>query len=364
MPDANSPDSKCTVFKGLATFIELATLGSKLPSTIGPALKYHPYLSLRVRGVVHPIGNQPPKPEDAACVTGASGVFDEQDENHRQIPGWNRVVMVMYRYSPRYLVQVLEHAEENYGDAFGVAVTAQMNMATAAAAAPAPAVQQQAQQPNTTQGQPQNTIAADGVGAGAGPGPGADSGIGNTAAPANNILNNATTVNNILNNAGANAAGLDDEEIERLIQEHLETKLTTDPGYPNMKPEEIMTMESNFHADYELDWADIHYAYAYEGVVCPGGKIMMGRWWRCGGVGAGVGLEIDELGYSVDRPEDDQDDQAADGNASGSGGGDGGGGQSSASGASSSQTSNSAAARRRRSVKNVKLERGPFAFWS
>jgi hypothetical protein len=37
---------------------------------------------------------------------------------------------------------------------------------------------------------------------------------------------------------------------------------------------------------------DIEYAYAYEGVIIPGGKIMMGRWWMVGAAGEGEGREL------------------------------------------------------------------------
>ena len=41
---------------------------------------------------------------------------------------------------------------------------------------------------------------------------------------------------------------------------------------------------------------DIEYAYAYEGILVPGGKIMMGRWWRCAEAGFGEGRELVEGG--------------------------------------------------------------------
>ena len=41
---------------------------------------------------------------------------------------------------------------------------------------------------------------------------------------------------------------------------------------------------------------DIEYAYAYEGIIVPGGKIMMGRWWRCAEAGFGEGRELVEGG--------------------------------------------------------------------
>ena len=37
---------------------------------------------------------------------------------------------------------------------------------------------------------------------------------------------------------------------------------------------------------------DIEWAWAYEGVIIPGGKIMMGRWWMVGAGGEGEGREI------------------------------------------------------------------------
>ena len=31
-----------------------------------------------------------------------------------------------------------------------------------------------------------------------------------------------------------------------------------------------------------LSWDEIEWAYAYDGVLIPGGKTMLGRWWRIG----------------------------------------------------------------------------------
>ncbi|KAL9106373.1 MAG: hypothetical protein Q9227_008574 [Pyrenula ochraceoflavens] len=45
----------------------------------------------------------------------------------------------------------------------------------------------------------------------------------------------------------------------------------------------IIDLEDTYLDEQErsLKWKDIEYAYAYEGVVIPGGEIMMGRWWKC-----------------------------------------------------------------------------------
>lgn len=45
----------------------------------------------------------------------------------------------------------------------------------------------------------------------------------------------------------------------------------------------VLKQEDAYHSSTEtpLKWDDIDYAYAYEGSILPGGKIQLGRWWRC-----------------------------------------------------------------------------------
>lgn len=40
------------------------------------------------------------------------------------IPGWQRVVMVLYKPNTRYLIQVLEYAEQEFGDPHATSLTA------------------------------------------------------------------------------------------------------------------------------------------------------------------------------------------------------------------------------------------------
>lgn len=66
------------------------------------------------------------------------------------------------------------------------------------------------------------------------------------------------------------------------------------------RPRMIERMEDNFRAPGTLDWSDITYAYAYEGILIPGGMIMMGRWWRVGPDGEGPGCEL--TGEMIGQP--------------------------------------------------------------
>ncbi|KAL2427001.1 hypothetical protein ABEF95_006400 [Exophiala dermatitidis] len=224
------PESaSCLFFRGVAPFVQISssridkkvTSGSQSTLTVPVLHKYHPFLALRVRGLIHTIPSQP---------------------NEDGIPGWNRIVMVLYKPSKRYLIEVLENAEEEYGGPFGTAGTNQLVQAG--------------------QGQ------------------------------------------------GAAAAIMDPAEIEHALGMYLEDKLVTNPLWRDpvrMNREVIEEIEEMFRLSEYLDWNDIDYAYAYEGVVLPGGKIMMGRWWRCGMLGEGDAMELDEEGIPVEEPEQNQD---------------------------------------------------------
>ena len=42
---------------------------------------------------------------------------------------------------------------------------------------------------------------------------------------------------------------------------------------------QVSVIEDYSHDPQDLQWTDIDYAYAYEGVLTPGGKVMLGRFW-------------------------------------------------------------------------------------
>lgn len=236
--------------------------------------------------------------------------------------------MVLYKPSKRYLIQVLEHAEEEFGGQFGPALTNQL-------------------------------IQAGGTG---------PSGQGT---------------------GGGAAAALDPAEVEKQLEAYLCQKLLSNPQWRDgtrMDRDTIEEIEERFRLSEFLDWNDIDYAYAYEGAVLPGGKIMMGRWWQVGLFGEGEGLELHE-NAADDIGVEDVD--AGGGGLNGSGSGSGGGGNaaatatatstpsptassseplgttgaaggvaspsSSASGTSATTTTNASRYRR--------LNRGPFVFW-
>ena len=94
---------------------------------------------------------------------------------------------------------------------------------------------------------------------------------------------------------------IDPFERERHLKAYLKTLLEENeqfwPEGECMTKEGIAGMEDK-RKEY-LDWEDMEYAYAYEGVLLPGGKIMMGRFWRVGEAGLGVGKEVDVEGLGV-----------------------------------------------------------------
>jgi len=219
--------------RGIAPFVELMSnivdcSSDRKASHPPPSLpKHHPYLALRIRGLIHHI-----KPQEG-------------------IPGWQRITMVLYKPNTTYLLRVLEHSAEEYGGVFWTAITPQVAGAAAA------------------------TSTVNGV----------------TPAQAQALF-------------AGNTTDLDPVVAEKFLQGHLVTKLSSNPAWrdgSHFTVDEIEHMEESYSISEHLEWTDIEYAYAYEGIMIPGGKIMMGRWWRCGLFGVGNGLEVgvDGLGVEV-----------------------------------------------------------------
>lgn len=198
---------------------------------------YPAYKALRVRGVIHALPEQ------------------------EQIPGWRRIAMVLYQPTPRYLLAVLDENSPDDDDPFGqiepIAALQAPSMSTdqheaAEQSVPLDQMQDQAQ----TQSQAQMV-----------------------AAP---------------------PAASNPEEAEKVMKEELEAReeLKGPLGPAYLTRDFIAEMEDNLHPPEELAWEDVSYAYVYEGVIIPGGKIMMGRYWRCGPPTVVDGFE---LGDGADR---------------------------------------------------------------
>ena len=285
VPDLNS--GSCAFIRGLATFVDLSNNDKKSSSGSQATLtlptphqlpKYHSYLAMRLRGVIHSIPAQP----QARAADGA---------NH-SIPGWNRIVMVLYKPNKRHLIQVLEHEEEEFGNSFSAAITTQMV------------------QNGTSSAQ----------------------------------------IAQILNGTAPAGQAPDPVEIDALLDAYLKQKLLSNDLWrdgSNLDKDAIESMEEKYRLSEYLDWNDMDYAYAYEGAILPGGKIMMGRWWRLSMHGLGDGMEwSDALGET-----DDDGGEALDVN------GDTivAGGESSAAGAANAQS--------HARTRWTRLERGPFIFW-
>ncbi|KAJ9606251.1 hypothetical protein H2200_009212 [Cladophialophora chaetospira] len=295
IPDLKS--CSCIFIRGLAPFVELSTPGNdrrtprgsqatlSLPAT--PQLpKYHPYLAMRLRGVIHSIPAQPQS-------IGSDGT-------DHSIPGWNRVVMVLYKLSKRHLIQVLEHAEEEFGDNFGSAITTQMMQ--------------------------------------------------------NGTMTNAQIAQMLNGTAPTTGTPLDAAEIDAHFDRYLRDKLLSNELWRDgskLDKDAIEEMEEKFRLSEYLDWNDMDYAYAYEGVLLPGEKIMMGRWWRVAMNGQGDGMEwsdaLDEM--EEDGAADDAAGVDGDGDTIFVDGGQGGNGAAGGNGNGNGRT------------RYKKLERGPFIFW-
>jgi hypothetical protein len=96
LPDEG--EGNMVYIRGLANFIDSSTLTeTSPPPTAGDAqdsplpaaahsgtLKYHPFLGMRLRGVIHSIEAQPKPGHNNPCV--------DDDNPDPSIPGWSRIV--------------------------------------------------------------------------------------------------------------------------------------------------------------------------------------------------------------------------------------------------------------------------------
>ncbi|RMZ78161.1 hypothetical protein DV738_g4072, partial [Chaetothyriales sp. CBS 135597] len=171
---------------------------------------HHPFASLRLRGIAHPI---------PASIT--------------VIPGFYRVILILFRFHTQHLITVLNHAEQS-----SLSTSGGSHVVTPTTMPPA------AQQPADTD--------AD------------DNGF---------------------------PLDLDPVQEENNLLAQLKAKLDTSVSIVDGKrayAEDTMTRDricalENLYSgglNGQIDWADIDYAYAYEGVIVPGGRLMLGKWWR------------------------------------------------------------------------------------
>lgn len=231
IPEAR-PGSGHQFIRGIAPFLSPLKYPDMYPT----------YTALRVRGIIHPL--------------------PEQEE----IPGWRRIVMVLYKPTSRYLLAVLDASgpEDDVDDAFGqvepLAGLQVPNTSVEVYEGGESALLQyemQGHPTNQTQNQDQHQ-----------PQP--------VTVPANL------------------------EEAEKMMKEELEGRdeLKGPLGPVHLTRDFIAEMEDHLHPPDELSWEDINYAYVYEGIIIPGGKIMMGRYWRSGSPSMIDGFE---LGDGADR---------------------------------------------------------------
>lgn len=199
---------------------------------------YPAYTALRIRGVIHTLPDQ------------------------EEIPGWRRIVMVLYKPTSRYLLSVLDENSPDEEDDNPFDQIDQL----ATLLQPAQSVgqdpgQAQASAQDSAQVQVQTQTQAE-----------------PTAQEQPQIL------------------PADAEAEEKIMKEQLEARdeLKGPVGPVYLTRDFIAEMEDKLHPPEELAWEDINYAYVYEGVIIPGGMIMMGRYWRFGPPTAAIGFEQGE----------------------------------------------------------------------
>lgn len=311
MPDsAFSNEHNVTYIRGIAPFKDMKS--SSVATDLKDQFpKWHPYLASRVNGFIHDVPDMTLTDEDAQeRRTDAYG-----DEVDQPIPGWKHIVMVIWKPTTRYLLAVLDHAEEEYGGASGTQISA--DFSTANIWNDTNSSSDSSSAPTASVGTTQNTTNS----------PIANNNNNNLVNPANN--NTTTTIQPTEAQVEAQMKILLRQRITSFTEKYNElfsfqAQHTNKPPNPSpyafplnsqtnpkpanplpplFSPSHICTLEESFSQIQYLDWDDgtIDYAYAYEGIVIPGGKIMMGRWWRIHGTdGLGPGREVGPDGIGVE----------------------------------------------------------------
>ena len=285
--------------RGIAPFLDISTILDNEKTSFSTSLgidkdaptprrvKYHPYKALRLRGFMQLLAS----PESNDQLVGH--IVDPEIP----IPGFSRIFFVLYKPTSRYLVQVLEHNMGDYGSPWTVHVG------------------QQLQNQQVTVNVPENAGDASGQNE---DGPDAGAGAATASVPSQAVVDGNALSHDPVQAEKILRSYLDDlldgghdvdvyENGKRVLEKNddgiwdFATKKVKNFPLEKMTRETINNMEEAYSDTRFLNWEDIEYAYAYEGVVTPGGKVMMGRWWRIGmnGIGINDGYEIDCEGLGV-----------------------------------------------------------------
>lgn len=328
-----------TYLRGISPFKDLKSPFLVAAGSTEDFPKWHPFLAARVNGFIHDIPNETLVDEDAQERRMYAYDDDNDDDTDRPIPGWKHIVMVMWKPTASYLTTILEHAEEEYGGASGTEISADLNTASV--------------WNGTVAGNNTTTLS--------------NGDIQTTTDPPTNNNNNTTDVTStptatvvpteaeiearykarlnkrvtsfarrykelLINQA---AQLINSSSSSSRVQTHpyeprpTFTNKSDEPLPPLFSPAHIRKLEESFSPLQYLDWDNgtIDYAYAYEGIIIPGGKIMMGRWWRIhGSEGLGPGCEVGPDGIGVEVravPSDSIVDTNNDNDSSSSSGGKG-----------------------------------------
>ena len=274
-----------TYFRGIAPFknIKPAQVKSnvkKRTNKSGPSSsKWHPFTSSRVHGFVHDISD-----ESMSSKKNEKGRFKKYQTEDRVVPGWKRIMMIIYKPSTHQLVSTLEHAQEEYGGPMDIDLASIWNNV--------PSDQTSSSgSSDTSSSDSSDTEMAESMG---------------STTPSTSSTEDSSSTES------------EEEQVEARLKEILTARIADYsktyatkyeqsqvyiepepcrfrlPPKPKPKPAALPPLFSPAHIrEIEeahssikyMTWDDgtIDYAYAYEGIVIPGGKIMMGRWWRVHG---------------------------------------------------------------------------------
>lgn len=299
-----------TYIRGIAPFVQLKH-GPRNAQGIntneqeqGKRPAFHPFLASRVHGFVHDIPDEAMlgrKPRKARFSQSSSSC-----EKEDVISGWKHIVCVIYKPTTRQLVSVLEFAEEDFGGASGTEM--QFNTANVWSDGPDQSANAQQSQEEGTASSEENVNAS------------ADSTAGNQDADGTTNQPSEQDIEGELKKLLSRRLKTFTESYsQRLAAQAKAHPVPFSPATDQFKktkskgplpdlfsPKHIRMLEEDFSAARYLTWDDgtIDYAYAYEGVILPGGKIMLGRWWRINGSdGLGPGKEVNPEGAGVEmRP--------------------------------------------------------------
>lgn len=312
-------------FRGIAPFLDLHRHKGEFEGADNirgnsKTLKWHPYKAARVHGIVYDLPTY--QTADANCASLKRKRSREISSESDDLPGWKHIMMIMYMPTLQNLISVLEHAQENYGGS----INAQLNTMLDASDSEDDEHENHETSTNDSSDESSDIAMHDTASDSDTDGPTEEQIQQGLQKLLDKRLAEYTTVHSKREAVARSLLDFNSKDNSEDAKNNTATTPTAnvndnsvnDGIAPLFSPSHIHSINNSYSPTSLLSFSNISYAYAYEGVLIPGSKIMFGRYWRIHGdaglgpareVGSdGVGVEVRAIPVTrIDRDHDDYD---------------------------------------------------------